>query len=919
MQFFLRGGTILGFLIACGPAPGSQESAGIPIFPFQVTRETAGLDTPAPRAALPKKQVSGPVAPSYQQVSGALAGRIVYTSAGHGWAWNGSGWSLGRPVLNQMNEDYGNLDQMSLFAYYCFNAGATVVPFRPIGNQTNEVVMDNTSPEVEWIGVWQESSSPVYYGAAATVPYHFASTSPEESALAVYAPSLPASGLYPVYAWALHGANRVSQLYRIRHAGGESRVRVPHYLVGNGWIYLGSYYFDAGRNVAYGAVVVSNLEDASRPTGVVIADAIRFGNGMGSIDRGAGVSTYPREEEASRYWVQASLGQGQSNGLYDNPSLSDDSDNVGAPIRMAVEMNREAEGGMFKRVYVSFHSNAGGGRGVLGLYNNPALSPNVAKNSNTPNQLRLAQLLGQEVNNDLSGLSSLLETPWHNRGTAVTFARSDYAFGEINNNIISNEFDATIVEVAYHDNDADARLMRDPKVRNWVARAAYQGVVRYMNQFDAAPLVFVPEPPSVLKATGIGGNVLLSWASPTLQGGASGPASFQIYYSTNGFAFREFVSVTGTNSALLSGLPTGTVHCFRVTSANAGGESMPSETVACRLSQNPRSSRALYVNGFTRFDRMLNLRQTPSPSQYRPPGHDKNTGSIDRVLPRQVNAFDYAVPHAKALASGSGMALDTCQLQSVTNGTMNLPDYNIVLWGAGNQSSADRTFNTAAQQRVAEFRARGGHLMVSGSEVGWDLDRASGPSEADRAFLRAELHASLAADDAGVYQFLPSGSPPLDGRPGGMFDDGTRGIYWVGYPDVLKPEGRGAQPLLIYPGNLGGWAATSYDGSAGGGKVVYFGFPFETITNPEVRADYMKLVLAWFSRAPQITSFEWAGLGAFRLAAEGEPGIGYYLQSSTNLTTWGDEKRLDGADGAFEMLLPRSQGSKFYRLRQAVP
>ena len=45
-----------------------------------------------------------------------------------------------------MNEDTGNVDQMTMFVYQCFNAGATVVPMRPVGNQTNEVVLDNVDP-----------------------------------------------------------------------------------------------------------------------------------------------------------------------------------------------------------------------------------------------------------------------------------------------------------------------------------------------------------------------------------------------------------------------------------------------------------------------------------------------------------------------------------------------------------------------------------------------------------------------------------------------------------------------------------------------------------------------------------------------------------------------------------------------------
>jgi hypothetical protein len=109
--------------------------------------------------------LAGPISPAPGQPNGALNGRIVFTSAGHGWTWNGSSWGLQRPVLLEMCEDFGNVDQMTLFAYYCFNAGATVIPFRPIGNQTNEVVLDNDDAGVSFSGAWSNSTFTNYYGS----------------------------------------------------------------------------------------------------------------------------------------------------------------------------------------------------------------------------------------------------------------------------------------------------------------------------------------------------------------------------------------------------------------------------------------------------------------------------------------------------------------------------------------------------------------------------------------------------------------------------------------------------------------------------------------------------------------------------------------------------------------------------------
>ena len=47
-------------------------------------------------------------------------------------------------------------------------------------------------------------------------------------------------------------------------------------MVGNGWIYLGEYYFNAGSSADAGAVVVSNLLGSAEGA-YTFADAIRFG------------------------------------------------------------------------------------------------------------------------------------------------------------------------------------------------------------------------------------------------------------------------------------------------------------------------------------------------------------------------------------------------------------------------------------------------------------------------------------------------------------------------------------------------------------------------------------------------------------------------------------------------------------------
>jgi len=117
-----------------------------------------------------------------------------------------NGWDYHRPEYNDIVEDLGNQDQMSLYVDYLFRAGATVVPLRPVGHQPHEVVIDNLGARagvgfVEWEGAWQDSTYAVYYGNPAdSVHYRFASTSASATARARYRPDIPEGGLYPVYA-----------------------------------------------------------------------------------------------------------------------------------------------------------------------------------------------------------------------------------------------------------------------------------------------------------------------------------------------------------------------------------------------------------------------------------------------------------------------------------------------------------------------------------------------------------------------------------------------------------------------------------------------------------------------------------------------------------------------------------------------
>lgn len=751
------------------------------------------------------------------QPTGALSGVVIYAAAGHGWTWNGSSWGLQRPLLLNMIEDYGNLDQLNYFVNYAFNAGATIVPLRPIGYQDNEVVLDQDDPQVSYTGGWANSSSQPYYENGVTnsgFGYRFAEASGSETATAHYTPNLPESGYYPVYTWVLDSANRTVQKYRIAHTGGLTEVAVDHRMVGRGWVWLGSYHFAAGNG---GYVEISNQSGVA---GNAIADAIRFGNGIGDLGGGGGgtLSSYPRDEEAQRYWAESETNVnavGMPTSIY-NCCSSDSNDNVGTGARWAREMNNTSvNNNRWQRIYLEFHSNASSGaaRGTVGL----------VTTSPTTNQNLYATILGDEIEADMLILDSGFEHLWGARSNPA-----NGSFGAISTSNNNNEFDATILEVAFHDNAQDAQLLLDPKVRDAVARSSVHGIVKFLNNISAGaiPLSFAPTAPRQVRAIADGtGQVTLIWQAP-ITGEAYGQAAtgYRVYRSSNGKGFDAGDDVGGVLSTTLGDVPPDTTTYFRVAAYNAGGESLPSEVIAVRLDgANPSS--VLIVNGFDRVSRSQNPQQTLS-----------GVGTQRRPLIRKVNSFDYVIQHAAALAA-AGVTFDSCQNESVANGSISLEDYAGVVWICGEESSADATFDSAEQTIVSSYLSVGGNLFVSGAEIGWDLDNlGNGVS-----FYNNSLKADYAGDDAGTYNVSSAPGSVFDGIGSFSFDNGTL-FYDVEFPDQLTPLG-GSVSALNYVGGGGGIAGIAFDGAF---RVINLGFPFETITSSLIRDQLMDAAVTFF-------------------------------------------------------------------------
>lgn len=773
--------------------------------------------------------------------AGELDEKIVYTSAGHGLTWH-SGfqrWDNGRyeVIGTEVQESFGNQDQMSYYAEYLLRAGATVVPMRPVGHQLNEVVLDNDSPGVTFTGSWSDSTSSVFYdedygNTTDAVSYRFASKSSTETATATYTPNIPEAGFYPVYTWVASSSNRTNQLYRIHDsAGGLTEIRVDHRKVGKGWVYLGTYHFDAGTS---GNVEISNQSTAGGRA-VVIADAIRFGNGMGDLkdgDNGLGhssgtISGQPREDEAALLWIWQGIGEGT------NPASAVGTSHVSAPHRMAEHMNSNSNA-FGTSVYIGFHSNASGGsgnaRGAVGLITN-------SSSARTPNQEELALYTGRQINQDMQALNGQFEHNWSPR-TTHTYSLGD--FGEIDAGP-SAEMDMTIIETAYHDNQEDAEMMRDPKVRAQLARSTYEATLEYFDNFGGlSNPASQPTAPLGISATAdANGDITVSWTpGPTGVSGGT-PTGYRIYASRNGYSFSGYDEAAGAGAGshtFDAADLDGDAYYFKVIAVNSGGESPQSMVAAASKAS---SNSVLIVNGFDRNDRSLNERYSyPFPAD----------GLVDRVRQRYNNTFDYSIQVADAIeANTSNIAISTTSNEALIAGSISLGDYDAVVWISGEESTVDDTLNSTEQTLMQNYLSSGGKLLISGAEIGWDLDNKNN----GRAFYNNQLHADYVSDDANTYD--------VQGVTGSIFaglsfsfDDGEI-FYDAQFPDRISPLG-GATTALNYVGGTGGGAAIQFDG--GETKVVNFGFPFETITSASERAAVMDRVLEFFEIGNPIADFD---------------------------------------------------------------
>ncbi len=741
---------------------------------------------------------AAPVVP--RTSSRSLAGKTVYVSAGHGWQWTGWAWRTQRGVYQEIIEDHNNAEAVDQYLIpYLEHAGATVIPVRERDWNPVRLLADNeiTSTGYTEAGAWITGTYGAGYRGGR---YRFATTvTRTATATATWTITVPVRGSYALYAWVYPGRNRAPDAhYVIYHAAGSTEVTLNQQIHPTTWRYLGTYPCDSG------AISVTLDNHSASTHTVVIADALRLGGGM--FDALTDIETSASAPPNKPWWESAVYYYSQWVGLDADEwavyNGGDFNDVVARPMFARWQHKNAGE----DAVYISWHTNGfnGGARGTESYVHNGDTY------TRTEQSLALQNALHTELIHDIR---AGWDAGWTDRG------KKQANLGELRllwDDDPATRMPGTLFEIAFHDQPDDAAALKDPRFEQLAARALYQGLVHYFEARDGVDLVELPEPPTHLRAQNVGsGRVRIAWSpSPTDTQGLLGDAAngYRLYVSRDGFAWGKPLPVSGTVVTLTDQAP-GTKLYIRVTAVNDGGESFPTEVLGVRVGMPS----LLIVNG---FDKLNASELVPDDD----PVEERNL----RMWLAQMNRRDYVVAHGDALPDF--LAWDSASNEAVQDGSVSLTAYPLVDWLLGRESTEeDGTLNAAERAALSDYLASGGDLLLSGSELAWDLDDQG----RDPDFLHEQLHVAYRADSAATHQVTPTVTGAFAGLGGFAF--GGPSVYLVDSPDVLSPT-VGATVALSYSGGITGAAAIQYQN--GCQRTLVFGFPLETIPS-NARRDVM--------------------------------------------------------------------------------
>lgn len=808
-----------------------------------------------------------------------LEGRHISLWQSHGiyYKEDKNEWRWQRPALFGTREDL--LTQSFVLPYLIpmlERAGAVVFTPRERDVQTYEVIVDN---DVDNRSVYRERNSrssvwqtapgagfgmrkfkymngenPFEHGTARLVE----SGTYKQEAVAEWIPDIPETGEYAVYVSykTVEGSTQFAH-YRVYHAGGVTDFTVNQTIGGGTWVYLGTFRFDKGVN-SYGMVALSNVCDDD---GVVTADAVRFGGGMGNIMRGGEVSGRPRYLEGARYYAQwAGMPDSIYNGYDGHNDYADD-------INTRSKMTNYLSGGSAYNpgqagckvpfeLSLGIHSDAGVQPcnkfvGTLGIYTTDKGEKLLGDGRS---RYTSRDLTDMTLTNVTSDLSALLGRKWRRR----SMFNKNYSETRI------PRVPSMILEMFSHQNPADLQYAMNPNFKFDISRAVYKSILQFLALQHGTKYTVQPLPVTHFSAEfGRQRNeIVLRWhpQEDRLEKSAK-PEQYIVYMRIGSGSFDNGTLVNGTTYSVQ--IEPDIVYSFKVTAVNKGGESMDSEILAVCKRRNERG-RVLIVNGFDRlsapyfyntpdsvgFDITIDpgvsykreLTFTGRQLYFNPGGLGKEgpcgLGNCLTDIEGSIiagNTFDYTFVHGKAIQAAGGLSFVSSSDEAVESGMQQLKNYDIVDYICGLEKEDNsypgksyKTFSPVMQQKITEFCSLGRGVMVSGSFIASDMQ-----TQDEREFTSYILHYGLKRNKRNdVNEFVIG----LDNNIS-IQVEADKEIYQSLYSDRILPVGEGFIPM-IYSDN--GGAAVAYKGSY---RTFSMSFPFEIITSAEKRSQIMASIM----------------------------------------------------------------------------
>ena len=437
-------------------------------------------------------------------------------------------------------------------------------------------------------------------------------------------PEIKASGWYWVsvaYAADRHAVPDAH--YTVHHAAGTTHFHVDQRRGAGTWIYLGQFYFEAGADRRHASVT---LDNSSSHNGVITADAVRWGGGMGCIGRrpasddeialykGTEISKrdkiqcYKKNEyttshrlrlwEASRYYLQWA---GAPYHVYsESQSMNDYRDDYNCRplwvnwLSYGSPQAPDSTGlGIGIDAALAFHSDAGTAVdsiiGTMGIYTTRGdgrtkVYPNGKKRD-------LAGLLTESVVNQvIADIRATHCRKWTDR------LCHDLNYAETRRANVPT----MILELLSHQNYDDMRYGLDPNFRFTVSRAVYKGITRFIAAQHGYDCVIAPLPirDFSIEYTDHPDSILISWRpqADTLEPTAVAER-YILYTSADGRGWDNGTCITTTRC--MAPIASGKPMRYKVTAVNAGGESMDSPVLTAYRSPHSRG-RVMIVDAFDR-------------------------------------------------------------------------------------------------------------------------------------------------------------------------------------------------------------------------------------------------------------------------------------------------------------------------------